>query len=298
VHASLSPPSKDDGYLQTFRHAFDETFGWEVRRGLELAIFHTFAVPAISEILDQTGEFTGRGQKRYDDTVALLREIARDGPASPRGRAAIRRMNLIHRPYRIRNDDLIYVLATFIVIPVRWIGSYGWRDLTAAEIGAAVQYYRTVGRLMGIRQLPETYQEFAGYLDAYERDHHSFAEANRRLAESLIAVIGSWAPRPARPAARHSVAAALGSRLCRDLGLPEPSRLIRACVHAALLARAAVKRLVPPLRRPRRSPRRLRSYPRGYALSDVGPAWATGKEPGAGRDRHQRPAPSLMLTAS
>lgn len=277
MHASLSSPSQDDDYLHTFRHAFDETFGWEVRRGLELAIFHTFAVPAISEILDGTGEFTHRAQKRYDDTVAVLREIARDGPASPRGRAAIRRMNWIHRPYRISNDDLIYVLATFIVIPVRWIGRYGWRDLTAEEIRAAVQYYRTVGRLMGIRQLPQTYPEFAGYLDAYEREHHSFTEANRRLADSLITVIGSWAPRLARPAARSSVAAILGSRLRRDLGLPEPSRLIRAGVHAALLARAAVKRLIPPLRRPRRSPRRLRSYPHGYALSEVGPAWATGR---------------------
>jgi hypothetical protein len=156
----------DSDYLTTFRHAYTETFGWETHRACELAIFHTFAVPGISSILDQTGEFARRGQKRYDDTVALLREIGRDGPASRRGRAAIRRMNWIHRPYAISNDDLIYVLATFIVIPVRWIGRYGWRGLTADEIRAAVRYYRTVGRLMGIRQMPTTYPEFAGYLDA------------------------------------------------------------------------------------------------------------------------------------
>lgn len=288
MHAFLSPAARDRDYLHTFRHAFDETFGWEVRRALELATFHTFAVPAISKILDQTGEFTHRGQKRYDDTVALLREVARDGPASPRGRAAIRRMNWIHRPYRIRNDDLLYVLATFIVIPVRWIGSYGWRDLTAEEIRAAVRYYRTMGRLMGIREMPETYQEFAGYLDAYEREHHSFTEANRRLAESLIAVIRAWAPRPVRPLARQWVAAALGSGLRRALGLPEPAGLICAGVHAALLARAAMLRLVPRLRHPRRSRRRLRTYPDGYALSEVGPGWATGRSPAG----HQPAGPS------
>jgi hypothetical protein len=274
------PSSPDHDYLRTFRYAFDETFGWEVHRALELAIFHTFAAPAISKILDQTGEFAHRGQKRYDDTVALLREIGRDGPASLRGRAAIRRMNWIHRPYRISNDDLIYVLATFIVIPVRWIGRYGWRDLTADEIRAAVQYYRTAGRLMGIRQMPETYPEFAGYLDAYERDHHSFTEANRRLAVSLIEVIGAWAPRPARPLARQCVAAALGSPLRGALGLPEPSGFIRAGLHAALQARAALIRLIPLLRNARRSPRRLRSYPDGYALSELGPAWAVGRSPG------------------
>jgi hypothetical protein len=269
---SLTEPSSPDrDYLHTFRHAFDETFGWEVHRALELAIFHTFAVPAISGVLDQTGEFAHRGQKRYDDTVALLREIGRDGPDSPRGRAAIRRMNWIHRPYRISNDDLIYVLATFIVIPVRWIERYGWRDLAPDEIRAAVRYYRAAGRLMGIRQMPETYPGFAGYLDAYERDHHSFSDANRRLAVSLIGVIGSWAPRPARPLARLCVTAALGPPLRRALGMPEPSGLVRAGVDAALRSRAALIRLIPPLRRAGQRPRRLRSYPHGYALSEVGP---------------------------
>jgi ER-bound oxygenase mpaB/B'/Rubber oxygenase, catalytic domain len=281
VGLSLTEPScPDRDYLQTFRDAFDTAFGWEVHRALELAIFHTFAAPAISEILDQTGEFADRGQKRYDDTVALLREIGRDGPGSPRGRAAIRRMNWIHRPYRISNDDLIYVLATFIVIPVRWIERYGWRDLAADEIRAAVLYYRTVGRLMGIRQMPETYQEFAGYLDTYERDHHSFTEANRRLAKSLIEVIGTWAPRSVRPLARRCVAAALGAPLRQALGLPEPSTLVRAGVHAALRSRAAFIRLLPPLRRARKRPRRLRSYPHGYTLSETGPAWAVGRSPG------------------
>jgi ER-bound oxygenase mpaB/B'/Rubber oxygenase, catalytic domain len=274
------PSAPDHDYLRTFRHAFGESFGWEVHRALELAIFHSFAVPAISGVLDQTGEFTERGQKRYDDTVALMREIGAEGPGSPRGRAAIRRMNWIHRPYRISNDALLYVLATFIVIPVRWIERYGWRDLAPGEIGAAVRYYRTVGRLMGIRQLPETYPEFAGYLDAYERDHHSFSDANRRLAVSLIEVIGSSVPQPVRPLARRCVAAALGSPLRRALGLPEPSGLTRAGVHAALRSRTALIRLIPALRRAGQRARRLRSYPHGYALTEVGPVWAAGRSPG------------------
>jgi uncharacterized protein (DUF2236 family) len=189
-------------------------------------------------------------------------------------------MNWIHRPYLIGNDDLIYILATFIVIPVRWIQRYGWRDLAPGEIRAAVRYYRTVGRLMGIRQIPGSYPEFAGYLDAYERDHHSFTDANRRLAVSLIEVIGSSAPRPVRPLARRCVAAALGLPLRRVLGLPEPSGLVRAGVHAALRSRTALIRLIPPLRRAGQSPRRLRSYPHGYSLREIGPLWAAGRSPG------------------
>jgi uncharacterized protein (DUF2236 family) len=188
-------------------------------------------------------------------------------------------MNWIHRPYRISNEDLLYVLATFIVVPVRWIERYGWRDLAPGEISAAVRYYRTVGRLMGIRELPATYPEFAGYLDAYERDNHSFADANRRLAVALIEVIGSSAPRLARPLVRRCVTAALGSPLRRALGLPESPALARAGVHAALRLRAALVRLVPSLRHAGRNPRRLRTYPHGYALSELGPLWAARRYP-------------------
>lgn len=270
----------DRDYLRIFRLSFDVSFDWEVRRGLELAIFHTFAAPSISEILDRSGEFAHRGQNRYDDTIALLREVARDGPTSPRGRAAIRRMNWIHRAYDIRNDDFVYVLATFVVVPVRWIRRYGWRNLTEKEIRAAVNYYGEVGRLMGIRQIPPTYAGFASYLDAYERKHHSFSEANRRLSVSLLKIFEAWFPRPVRPLTRLCIVAALGGSLRHALGLREPPRLVRAGVHVALRSRAALIRLLPPLRPERKGQRRLRSYPHGYALGDLGPAWAAGERPG------------------
>lgn len=274
--AQTLDPDRD--YLHTFQKTFDAAFGWEVRCALELAIFRTFAVPGISEILDQAGEFAHRGQKRHDDTVALLREVAADGPASRRGRAAIRLINQIHRPYGIGNDDMVYVLATFVVVPVQWIARYGWRSLTEDEVRAAVNYYQETGRLMGIRRIPATYAAFAGYLDAYEREHHRFSEAGRRLAVSLSRVFEAWFPPPVRPLARSCVAAALGRPLRRTLGLPEPSGLVRAGVHIALRSRAALVRVFAPLRHRRRGSRQLRSYPCGYALGDLGPARTTGEE--------------------
>jgi hypothetical protein len=270
----------DRDYLHIFHLTFDAAFGWEVHRALELAIFHTFAVPSISEILDRTGEFAHRGQKRYDDTVALLREIARDGPASLHGRIAIRRMNWIHRAYGIGNDDLVYVLATFVVVPVRWIRRYGWRNLAEHEVHAAVMYYREVGRLMGLRRIPPTYAGFASYLDTYERQHRSFSEANRRLAVSLIEVFEAWFPRLVRPFVRRCVVAGLDRPLRDALGLPEPSRSVRAGVHVALRFRAALIRLLSPLKLGRKGSRRSRSYPHGYGLTDLGPAWAVGASPG------------------
>ena len=39
-------------------------FPFDTTRSLELVFFKTFAVPSIAELLDSTGEFTERGQKR------------------------------------------------------------------------------------------------------------------------------------------------------------------------------------------------------------------------------------------
>jgi hypothetical protein len=266
---SLDPDGDDE---QICKLTFGVSLGWEVSRSLELAIFHTFAAPGISELLDSTGEFARCGQKRYDDTVALLREIARDGPRSPAGRGAIRRMNRIHRPFGIGNDDLRYVLATFVVVPVRWIRRYGWRRLTETEVRACVNYYREVGRLMGIRQIPPSYAEFASYLDTYEREHHRFSAANKRLAMALIRVFEAWFPRPVQPLARRCIVAGLGQPLRRSLGLAEPPVVVRWSVHLGLRARAVLLRLIPPLRAGTRNPRRLRTYPDGYTAADLGPA--------------------------
>jgi hypothetical protein len=284
-------PDPDRDYLR-ISQAVHADFGWDHHRAHELALFCTFAIPSISRILDQTGEFAHRGQRRYDDTVALLREVGREGPASGHGRAAIKHLNSIHRPYEISDGDLAYVLATFVVIPVRWIGRYGWRNLTQDEITATVRYYQAVGRLMGIRQIPPDYEGFARYLDAYERDHRAFSEANRRVAVSLLTVMGAWFPRPLRPLARSCIAAGLGRPLRQALGLAEPWGLIRAGVPGVLRLRAALIRLIPPLRHGRKGSRRLRTYPCGYALSDLGPAGNGSKMPGGGH-AHFVPGPRV-----
>src|SRR5690606_36042280 len=57
-------------------------FGWDTTIALSLALFRTFAVPSIGGLLHETGEFTRRPQKRYDDTALILDAIAQDGIGS------------------------------------------------------------------------------------------------------------------------------------------------------------------------------------------------------------------------
>jgi hypothetical protein len=54
-------------------------FPWDIERALEFALFRTYAVPAISGLLQKTGEFIRRARKRYDDTELILAEILENG---------------------------------------------------------------------------------------------------------------------------------------------------------------------------------------------------------------------------
>src|SRR5262245_31586562 len=100
-----------------FLDSFHE-FPFDTTRSLEVALFRTFAVPSISALLRQTGEFNQRAQKRYDDTDLILSEIIEHGYDSGHGRAALRRMNRLHRRFAITNADYLYVLSTFIFEPI------------------------------------------------------------------------------------------------------------------------------------------------------------------------------------
>jgi hypothetical protein len=262
--------------------AFHE-FPWDTEQALSLALFRTFAVPSIGGLLDRTGEFTGRTQKRYDDTGLLLDGMLRHGMDDGEGREALRRMNRMHAAYPISNEDFRYVLATFVVSPVRWNAGYGWRRLTAHEIRASVVYYRRLGALMGIKDVPEDYAGFERLLDEYERDHFGFDPGARRVADATLDLMASWYPRPLRPLVRRAALAMLDPHLVRAFGYPEVPARERAAVAALLRARGRFVRLLPPRDRPRYATdsRNIRSYPRGFDVRTLGtfPDRATAPPP-------------------
>ncbi|MFZ0708779.1 MAG: oxygenase MpaB family protein [Terrimicrobiaceae bacterium] len=133
-------------------------FPWDMTRALEVALYRTCCVPSISAVLDRTGEFYKRTQKRYDDTALLVAEISKWGYDSERGREAVRRVNRAHSRFDICNSDYLYVLSTFIYEPIRWIDRFGWRGLTGNERLASYYFWCAVGRRVGIREIPESYE--------------------------------------------------------------------------------------------------------------------------------------------
>ncbi|SFS74407.1 hypothetical protein SAMN05660874_03074 [Saccharopolyspora flava] len=245
-------------------------FPWDFTRSLELALFRTYAVPSIGRLLDRTGEFDRRTQERYDDTVLVLYEILI--PESPASRArALDRLNQIHWRYRISNDDYLYTLATFVVMPVRWIEEFGWRRLHPREIRALTAMWRKMGEGMRIEGMPETYEGFERLLDDYERERFAFDAGGRRVADSTMRLFGSWFPRPLSPAVTDATRLLMDPHLLDALDLPRPPELARRAVRLGLKARGLFLRLGPPRPDSRPVLPRPRTYPDGYALDDLGP---------------------------
>jgi hypothetical protein len=247
-------------------------FPWDTTRSLEFALYRTYCVPSISALLDQTGEFRQRPQQRYDDTSLLISEFITWGHDSERGRAALRQMNRIHHQYPISNDDYLYVLTTFVFEPIRWNARFGWRVMGEKERLAAFYHWREIGRRMNIQNIPETYEALEQFNIAYERDHFRYAETNARVGAATRDLFLSWFPAFLRPLVRPGIYAMLDEPLREAFGFPKPPGYVYPMAAGMLRLRARALRLFPPRKKPSLyTEQRHRSYPHGYAITDLGP---------------------------
>jgi hypothetical protein len=247
-------------------------FPWDMTQALSLALFRTFAVPSIGRLLHETGEFETRTKKRYDDTALLLDEVSYHGFGTTDGRRAIRRINQMHGAYDISNDDMLYVLSTFVVVPKRWMDEFGWRPFSTVEVEASTRYYRELGRLMGIRGIPETYAAFADLMDSYEAEHFAFEPGGRLVADATLRLLVTFYPRVlARPVDAFS-RAVMDRPLLEAFDYQEPSRATRTLTRAALRLRARLESRLPSRRTPlhARDMARFSSYPDGYDPDELG----------------------------
>ncbi|KOT42595.1 L-aspartate oxidase [Streptomyces caelestis] len=275
-------PQRD--FEQIYRWITHYEFPRDYLHGTSIAFLRDYGVPRVSRLLDRTQEFERAGQKRYDDTVLITYEMVREGMDSEHGRAAARHLNRIHGRYRIPDEDFLYVLATTVVGPKRWIDRFGWRRLSEQETESLALVGRRMGEMMGISGVPDTYAAFERLHDDYEREMFAYDPANRRVAAATLRILASWYPAPLRRTAPRVVLAVLDEPLLKALGFrPQPRRL-RAAVHGAFRVRAALIRLLPG--RPERFPRKpkARTYPFGWTLDDLGPHWAHSRPSSPLRD--------------
>jgi hypothetical protein len=275
----MSAPTPLQQAETTCHHLAGVVFPWDVTRSLELALLKTFCVPSISALLDRTGEFTQRPRKRYDDTGLMVAELLRQGVDSEAGAAVIARMNRIHGHYAIGNNDFLYVLSTFVAEPIRWLGRYGWRGLTALEQEHLFIFWQAVGERMGIAAIPGSLAELMAFNERVERQVFTQAPSNRRVADATLAMLLDDWPAPLRPSLHRLLAALLDRQTAGSLGWPVAPGWLQQLVLAALRLRSCISAACAALgqglgRQPRPrfySQRPTPSYGASFRLEQLGP---------------------------
>lgn len=263
-------PERDFERIARFLYAYE--FSWDIQRALEFALFRTYAVPSISGLLAKTGEFERRPRKRYDDTELILAEVMEGGLDSPRARKAIARMNAMHGRFPIANEDMLYVLSTFICEPIRWLDRFGRRPMTETEQRAMFLYYRGLGERMGIKDIPESLDELLRWNSAYEAANFRYAESNRRIGVATVnLLLGFYVPPWLFWAGRPVVRALLDPPLLKSMGFEPAPKWLQRLVMASMRIRARLLRRLPLRRKPRLLTKAKRpTYPEGYRIEELG----------------------------
>lgn len=204
-------------------------FRWTVRhdlpfvaeRGLEFALFATYAIPTISSLLARTGFLVGRSAGvRAEQTAILFEEFLTWDFNDRRTATALARVNWLHAQYgdKITNDDMLYTLAAAIYWPVAFCEKYDWRGFSPVEIRAWHIVWRAVGLRLGIRDIPLTFDETVAWMHAYEEEHQVYAATNTTVADSTVDLLLAKQPPFARPFGRKIIYALMTPGLREAFG--------------------------------------------------------------------------------
>lgn len=248
-------------------------FPWDTTRALEFALFRVFGVAKGTPLLVKTGEFVQRTQKRYDDTVLILSEILESGGYdTPRGQAALVRMNKQHGRFQIPNDEYLYTLSTFIFEPIRWNEKYGWRPLTESERLASYYFWTEIGRRMGIRDIPESIDAFDRYNRDFEAAEFRYSPDNEVIALATRNLMLSWfLPKWLYGVGAPFVHALIDDHLLDAVGMKPAPKWLQSFVRGSVRLRGKLLAMLPPRKHPRLLTKtKSKTYPQGYVISDLG----------------------------
>lgn len=247
-------------------------FSWDVVRALELALFRTFCSPAVSQLLHRTGEFKKHGQKRYDDTALLVAEFMQNGYNGERGNRAIEHTNKIHGMYKINNEDFLFVLSTFIFLPIQWVDAYGWRKTMENERQALFYFFKAVGERMHINHIPDSLQELAAFAEDYEKRNFVFNETNLAVGNATVNIVKGWMPFFLKPFVLPVMKCLLDEKMLTALGYTQPPFMLKALTKTAMRARAVCLRYISFKKYPSFvTTQPNRTYTQGYTIEKLGP---------------------------
>jgi hypothetical protein len=225
-------------------------YPWLLQKSLEFALFRTYAVPHTSRVLVAAGQFEKHGQKRYDDTTLMLSGLTEKGLDSEYARIVIGRMNELHGRWNLKNEDMLYVLSTFIFEPLRWSENFGWRKPTQHERLANFYFWSEIGKRMGIKNIPEKIDDYEAFNIAHEKKHFKYDDANRKIGLATIAVFLSWYPAFLRPLVHQVILSFMDDALLKAMNFQKPHPIVGWLSKNGLRLGGFILRFMPPRKKP------------------------------------------------
>lgn len=247
----------------------------EIEMAFILAFIRPFGVPAISRVTAHTGEIANDARRRSTDTAILLYTIFEYGFNNELGRKALQRLNAVHRHWRSTNSnaDYLYVLATLIIPPIRFLDRYGWRKTCRNEHEASFVFYRELARHMAIKEFPASYDELVRWFDAYERENMYYDPANAKLMDAMHEYIARQVPAVLRWPVTRALDSLLDDPVRDAIGLSRPPLPIRLLTTSLLFGSGFRRRHSPGNDKPYfEFGRPFGVYTEPYDLDDIGPA--------------------------
>ena len=238
THAKFPYTSRDDFASMTLEHAFriqqslaELEFPFTFHKALQFALFRTYGIPSISELLMHTKQLStpATAPKRYVDTEVLIVEFCQNHPKSERALAALARMNYLHSIYRrtgsITNENMLYTLSLFALEPIRWINDHEWRQLEPFEVCALGTFWKATGDAMeidysclegakkGWKDGLAWLDDVSGWAKIYESDSMKPSPDNHQTAEETTKLLLWYAPGWAKSMGKRLVCTLMDERL-------------------------------------------------------------------------------------
>lgn len=141
---------------QIYTSLFNCEFPFIFMKGIQLALFRTYAIPTISTVLARSTLLSNPTTvpKRYSDTEALFIEFALRDWGSDLWLQGMARTKAIHTSYRktgkVTNADMLYTIAAIATQPSTFVAAWEWRDLTDIERCAIGVLYRGISDALDI----------------------------------------------------------------------------------------------------------------------------------------------------
>ncbi|KNG43950.1 duf2236 family protein [Stemphylium lycopersici] len=269
-------------------------FPWVFLAGKDFAFLRAFAIPGISKVSVAAKEMVNQTGKRYADTTVLVGEFLVNDIDSERACIAINRMNWIHSRYgsKIKMDQMVYTLCLLTCEALQWIDRYDWRPTTALEKHASWVFWDEVGRRMGLKGVPASFETCAEFIEEFEKKNMAPSDDNALIAKGVFALYASTLPAFLTPVVHAVLIAFMDSRLSSAFKISAPpTNAVRSLLEFLLDVRKYFVRHFMP---PRYSTLQvfgeenaagyrpmmfweIEPWPEGYKLQEIGPRHLEGK---------------------